>query len=79
MLLRISRNDDTDDGDSSESDNDGDNEIIWWWPVGFCLLTRLPIVGALKVWLDGLHAFLQRSHHNLADSSETQSDFVQHH
>ena len=23
-----------------------DNDQVWWWPIGFCLLTRLPIVGA---------------------------------
>ena len=36
--------------------------ISVWWPIGFCLLTRLPIVGALKVWPGGMHAFLQRSY-----------------
>ena len=31
----------------------------WWWPVGFCLLTRLPVVPLLEAWLVELHRFLQ--------------------
>ena len=33
-------------------------EVVEWWPVCVCLLSRLPLVGVLQGWLARLHAFL---------------------